>query len=77
MASHEFSIIKSPPKFDGLNFPILKVKLNLFFKSLGVRVAKVITKQSLSLTMMRMHGQKQPPRTMRPMLKPNMHLHKH
>jgi len=25
MASHDFSSIKSPPKFDGLNFPIWKV----------------------------------------------------
>ena len=45
MASHDFSSIKSPPKFDGLNFPIWKVKMNLFLKSLGVRVAKAITKE--------------------------------
>ena len=43
MASHDFSSIKSPPKFDGLNFPVWKVKMNLFLKSLGVRVAKAIT----------------------------------
>jgi len=45
MASHDFSCIKSPPKFDRLNFPIWKVKMNLFLKSLGVRVAKAITKK--------------------------------
>ena len=45
MISHDFSSIKSPPKFDGLNFPIWKVKMNLFLKSLGVRVAKSITKE--------------------------------
>ena len=45
MASVGFSNIKSPPKFDGLNFPIWKVKMNLFLKFLGVRVAKSITKE--------------------------------
>ena len=45
MASHDFSSIKSPLKFDGLNFPIWKVKMTLFLKSLGVRVAKAITKE--------------------------------
>ena len=45
MASLDFSSIKSPPKFNGLNFPIWKVKMNLFLKSLGVRVAKFITKE--------------------------------
>jgi len=44
MASVDFSSIKSPPKFDGLNFPIWKVKMNLFLKSLEVRVTKSITK---------------------------------
>jgi len=45
MASHDFSSIKSPPKFNGLNFPIWKVNMNLFLKSLGIRVAKTITKE--------------------------------
>ena len=45
MAFLDFSTIKSPPKFDGLNFPIWKVKMNLFLKSLGVRVARAITKE--------------------------------
>ena len=45
MASLDFSSIKSPPKFDGLNFSIWKVKMNLFLKSLGVRVTKSITKE--------------------------------
>ena len=39
MASHDFSSIKSLPKFNGLNFPTWKVKMNLFLKFLGV-VAK-------------------------------------
>jgi len=43
MASHDFSSIKFPPKFDGLNFSIWKVKVTLFLKSVGVRVAKAIT----------------------------------
>ena len=45
MISHDFSSIKSPPKFDGLNFSIWKVKMTLFLKSLRVRVAKAITKE--------------------------------
>ena len=45
MVSHAFSSIKSPPKFDGLNFSIWKVKKTLFLKSLGFRVAKVVTKE--------------------------------
>jgi len=45
MASLDFSSIKSTPKFDRLNFPIWKVKMTLFLKSLGVRVAKAITKE--------------------------------
>ena len=45
MASHDFSSVKSPPKFDVLNFPIWKIKMNIFLKSLGVRVAKAITKK--------------------------------
>jgi len=44
MASHDFSSIKSPPKFDGLNFPIWKVKMTLFLKSIGVRVVNAIAK---------------------------------
>ena len=71
------SSIKSPPKFDGLKFPIWKVKMNLFLKSLGVRVAKAITKEFVKLTVMRIYGPKQPLRNMRPMLKPNMDLHKY
>jgi len=47
MDSNDFSSIKSPFKFDGLNFPIWKVKMTLFFKSLGYRVAKVVTKESI------------------------------
>jgi len=32
------------PKFDGLNFPIWKVKMTVFLNSLGSRVAKAISK---------------------------------
>ena len=45
MASHDFSSIISPPKFDGLNFPTWKVKMNLFLQSLGARVVKAIIKE--------------------------------
>ena len=45
MASHNFSSIKSPPKFDGLNFLIWKVKMTSFLKFLGFRVAKAVTKE--------------------------------
>jgi len=36
--------IKSLPKFDGLNFPIWKVRMNIFLQSLGSRVVKFLTK---------------------------------
>ena len=36
--------IKTPPKFDGLNFPIWKVKMAVFLQFLGSRVAKAVTK---------------------------------
>jgi len=36
--------IKTPPKFNGLNFPIWKVKMTVFLKFLGSRVAKVVNK---------------------------------
>jgi len=36
--------IKTPAKFDGLNFPIWKVKMTIFLQFLGSRVAKVVTK---------------------------------
>ena len=45
MASVDISSIKSSPKFDGLNFPIWNVKMNIFLKSLGVRVSRIITKE--------------------------------
>jgi len=45
MASHDFSSIKSPRKFDGLNFPIWKAKMTLFLMSLGYRVTKVVTRE--------------------------------
>ena len=36
--------IKTPPKFDGLNFPIWKVKMTVLLQSLKSRVAKAVTK---------------------------------
>jgi len=36
--------IRIPPKFDGLNFPIWKVKMTVFLQSLESRVAKAVTK---------------------------------
>ena len=36
--------IKTPLKFDGLNFLIWKVKMTVFLQSLGSRVAKAVTK---------------------------------
>jgi len=36
--------IMTPPKFDGLNFPIWKIKMTVFLQSLGSQVAKAMTK---------------------------------
>jgi len=36
--------IKTPPKFDGLNFLIWKVNMTIFLQSLRSRVAKAVTK---------------------------------
>ena len=76
MASHDFSSIKTPTKFDGLNFPIWKVKMNLFLKSLRVRVAKAITKEFIEP-----NGDEdtwsEAIAKVWPMLKSNIHLHKH
>ena len=36
--------IKTPPKFDDLNFLIWKVKMTMFLQSLGSWVVKVVTK---------------------------------
>jgi len=51
--------------------------MNLFLKSIGVRVTKAITKEFVKPQIMRIHDPKQPLRTMGPMLRPNMHLHKY
>ena len=77
MVSHDFSNIKSPLKFYRLNFPIWMVKMNLFLKSLGFRVAKDITKEFIEP-----HGNEDTwseatAKEYKAMLKPNMHLHKH
>ena len=45
MASHDFSSIKFSPNFDELNFPICKVKMTIFLKSLEYRAIKAITKE--------------------------------
>ena len=45
MASCDFFSIKFQSKFDGLNSPIWRVKMTLFFESLGFRVAKVMNKE--------------------------------
>ena len=36
--------IKTLSKFDGLNFPIWKVKMIVFLQSLGNRITKTVTK---------------------------------
>ena len=36
--------IKTAPKFDGLDFPIWKVKMTVFLQSVGSRVWKAVTK---------------------------------
>ena len=36
--------INIPPKFDGHNFPIWKIKMTIFLQSLESRVAKAVTK---------------------------------
>ena len=36
--------IKTPLKFDGLKFPIWKVRMNIFLQSLGSQVANSLTK---------------------------------
>ena len=36
--------IKTPPKFDGLNFPIWKVKMIVLLQFLGSRITKAVTK---------------------------------
>ena len=36
--------IKTPSKFDGLNFPIWKVNMTVFLQSLGRWVTKAVTK---------------------------------
>ena len=77
MASHDFSSIKSSPKFDRLNFPISKVKMNLFLKSLGVRVAKVITKEFIESYGDEDTWSEATAKDYGPTLKPNMHLRKH
>jgi len=77
MASNDFSSIKFPLKFDGLNFLTWKVKMTLFLKSLRCGVAKIVSKEFIEPKVMRILGPKSLPRNMRPISKPNMHLYKH
>ena len=77
MTSHDFSSIKSSSKFDGLNFPIWKVKMNLFLKSLGVRVAKAIIKEFVKPHSDEDTWSKATAKDYERMLKPSIHLHKH
>jgi len=44
MASSVKSSIYCPSKFDGLNFPLWKIKMIIFLQFLGSRVAKTISK---------------------------------
>ena len=48
MAYSGKSSIYCPPKFDGLNFPIQKVKMTVFLNFLGSHVAKTISKLFVS-----------------------------
>ena len=52
--------IKTPPKFDGLNFFIWKVKMTIFLQFLGSRIAKAETKPFSLPDVMRILGPKLP-----------------
>jgi len=45
--------------------PSLKVKMTLFLKSIGFRIAMVITNEFVELTVMRIHDLKPPPKIIR------------
>ena len=69
--------IKTPLKFDGLNFPIWKVKMTVFLQSLGSRVAKAVTKPfSAPPPVMNLLGPKLRLRSLMPMLGLTMHYFK-
>jgi len=68
--------IKTPPKFDGLNFPIWKVKMTVFLQSLGSRVAKAVTKSFSVPVGDGTHGPLLPPRNLMPMQKHTMYCFK-
>ena len=68
--------IKTPPKFDGLNFPIWKVKMTVFLQSLGSRVAKAVTKPFSDPPVMNPLGPKLRLRSLMPMLGLIMHSFK-
>jgi len=75
MASHDFSSIKFPPKIDGLNFLTWKENMTLFLMSLGLQRPSL--RSLYNLTVMRIHGPKPQPKTVRLMLRHTMHSHKH
>ena len=60
--------IKTPPKFDGLNFPMWKVKMTVFLQSLESRVAKVVTKPFSAPLVMKTLGPILPRRSLTLML---------
>ena len=62
--------IKTPPKFDGLNFPIWKVRMTIFLQSLGSLVAKSLTKPYVAPIVMRAHGPTSTLENMRPTPRP-------
>ena len=68
--------IKTPPKFDGLNFPIWKVKMTVFLQSLGSRVAKAVTNPLVHPPVMNLLGPKLRLRSLMPMLGLTMHYFK-
>ena len=61
--------IKTPPKFDDLNFLIWKVKMTVFLQSLGSRVAKAVTKYFSVPLVMRTLDPTLPPRSLIQMLR--------
>ena len=68
--------IKTPPQFDGLNFPIWKVKMAVFLQSLGSRVAKTVINPFSYPLVMRTLSLILPPRSLMPMQRHTMHCFK-
>ena len=66
--------IKTPPKFDGLNFPIWKVKMTVFLQPLGSQFAKA--DPLVYPLVIRTLGLILPPRNLMPIQKHTMHYFK-